>query len=271
MTAMSAAAPLLTIRGLEKSYVADKPVLKGIDLDVHPGEFVVVIGPSGAGKSTFIRCLNRMIDPTAGSIVVDGVETTVLKGKALRELRSSIGMIFQHYNLIARRNVLTNVLHGRLGQMPFIKSALGLYSGADRTRAVELLDTVGMSDHIYAKAGSLSGGQMQRVGICRAMMQSPKLLLADEPIASLDPKSARTVMDEIAMVTMKYGVTCIMNLHQVDVARKYATRIIGIKGGVVVFDGAPADLSEEMVADIYGDKLAQSVLKADTPELELAA
>ena len=246
--------PLLSIQGLKKAYTGDKIVLKGMNADIYHGEFIVIIGPSGAGKSTFIRCINRMVDPSEGDLIFDGIELTGLKGKKLRDARAKIGMIFQHYNLIGRTNVIKNVLHGRLGQTSFLKSALGLYSEEEKVKAYNLLKKLGLEEHIYKKAKDLSGGQMQRVGICRAMMQEPKLLLADEPIASLDPKSAKTVMDQIHQITKENSLTCIMNLHQVDYAKKYATRIIGIKEGRIVYDGLPEHLTDQMIASIYEGK-----------------
>ena len=253
---------LLSIKGLRKSYTT-KEVLKGIDLEIKEGEFVVVIGPSGAGKSTFIRCINRMVDPTVGSLEFNGQDIAKVKGRNLRAARANIGMIFQHYNLIGRTNVIKNVLHGRLGHNSFFKTVTGSFSQEEKLEAYNLLQKVGLSDHIYKKANALSGGQMQRVGICRAMMQNPKLLLADEPIASLDPKSAKIIMDQIHGLVTERNIACIMNLHQVQVAKDYATRIIGIKDGRVVYDGLPADLTEAMVAHIYEGKAEEMELKTD--------
>ena len=241
---------LLSIRGLRKSY-GDFEALKGIDIDFNPGEFVVLIGSSGAGKSTFIRCINRMVDPSEGTLEFNGVATERLRGAALRRQRSQIGMIFQHYNLIGRVNVIKNVMHGLLGKVPAWKSLLGLYPEQEKRRAVELLEEVGLSGQIYKRADALSGGQMQRVGICRAIMQNPKLLLADEPIASLDPKSSDVVMDTLKRFTNQRGLTCIVNLHQVDYARKYADRIVGMKAGQIVFDGTPEELTDDIVKEIY--------------------
>jgi len=255
---------ILQVKDLKKSYVKDKLVLKGLDFEIEEGEFVVVIGPSGAGKSTFIRCINKMVDLTSGELVFDNQKISGLKGKRLRHMRAKIGMIFQHYNLIGRTNVIKNVLHGRLGQISFVKSAFGLYSGQEKQDAYQLLKTVGLSEHIYKKAKDLSGGQMQRVGICRAMMQNPRLLLADEPIASLDPKSAQLVMDLIRDMVQERNLTCIMNLHQVDFAKKYASRIIGIKDGLVVYDGSPQDLSDETINFIYEGKEEEMELKKET-------
>lgn len=256
----------LSIQGLKKSYDGSTLALKGISLEFTEGEFVVVIGPSGSGKSTFIRCIDRLIDPTEGSITFEGQSVEKLRGRALRSLRSRIGMIFQNYNLVGRTNVLKNVLQGRLGQMPLWKSALGLYSEADKREALELLEQVGLSDQVYKRADALSGGQMQRVGICRAILQHPHLLLADEPIASLDPRSATVVMDQLRAITSERGLTCIVNLHQVDFARRYATRIVGIKDGQVVYDGAPDGLSDQVAASIYKGKEAQMSLEQSVRE-----
>ncbi|MDR2044017.1 MAG: phosphonate ABC transporter ATP-binding protein [Clostridium sp.] len=256
---------LLTVKNLKKSYGKGALVLNGISAEFTAGEFVAVIGPSGAGKSTLIRCINRMIDPTDGEIVFDGVSMESLKGKALRRQRSDIGMIFQHYNLIGRINVIKNVLYGRLGKMPFWKSMLGLYDGKDRQEAYRLLEKVGLDEQIYRRADALSGGQMQRVGICRAIVQEPKLLLADEPIASLDPTSADIVMDQLKSITAEKNLTCIVNLHQVEYAKKYASRVIGIRDGLIVFDDVPEQLTDEIIAGIYQGKEEQMTLRSAAP------
>jgi phosphonate transport system ATP-binding protein len=258
---------LLSISHLSKTYDDQHYALSEIELTVHRGEFIVVIGPSGAGKSTFIRSINRMIQPTKGTILFDGTDVLAAKGKKLKEIRSNIGMIFQHYNLIGRTNVIKNVLHGRLGKTPFYKSLLGLYKEEEKREAVDLLDEVGLTEQIYKRACDLSGGQMQRVGICRAIMQRPKLILADEPIASLDPNSANVVMSHLKTITHERAITCIVNLHQVDFAKKYATRIIGIKDGKIVYDGAPENLSDAQIATIYRGKEEQTRLKSATAYL----
>lgn len=251
---------LLRLTDLKKSYDGKKLALDGINLSVQSGEFIVVIGPSGAGKSTLIRTINQLVRPTSGTVYFDGCELTSLKGRALRKKRGDIGMIFQHYNLIGRTNVIKNVLHGRLSRMPFYKSLLGLYPEIERSQALKLLKTVGLEDQIYQRASDLSGGQMQRVGICRALMQEPKLILADEPIASLDPKSADIVMDQLKTITTRRQITCIVNLHQVDYAKQYATRILGVKEGKIVFDGPPEALSTKITAAIYAGKEEQMSL-----------
>ncbi len=251
---------ILKIRDLKKSY-GTTSALNGIDVDFEEGEFVVIIGPSGAGKSTFIRCINRLIDASSGEIIFEGENILNLKKENLRKVRSKIGMIFQHYNLVERSNVLKNVLHGRLGYMSSYKSFFNMYDNEDRKMAVSLLEKVGIKEQMYKRAGDLSGGQKQRVGICRALIQEPKILLADEPIASLDPKSAKIVMDSLYEITREKGLTVIVNLHQVDFARKYATRIVGLKKGKLVFDGTPSELTDKIVNDIYEGKEDQMKLK----------
>ncbi|WP_319005813.1 phosphonate ABC transporter ATP-binding protein [Metabacillus niabensis] len=254
--------PILSIKNLVKVYGKDTRALNGISLDFYPGEFIVVIGPSGAGKSTFIRCINRLLNPSEGEIIFDGQHLERLNGRKLRKERSKIGMIFQHYNLVGRTNVIKNVLHGQLSNIPLYKSLLGLYRHEDKQEAVELLKKVGLQDQIYKRADELSGGQMQRVGICRAILQRPKLLLADEPIASLDPLSANIVMQQLHSISNEKKLTCIVNLHQVDYAKKYATRIIGIKKGTVVFDGVPSQLTDDMIQNIYEGKESQTKLQS---------
>ena len=247
---MSIEKPLLNIVNLTKRY-DEQQVLNGINLQVNAGEFVVIIGSSGAGKSTLVRCINQLIKTTSGIIEVDGVDITQLKGKKLREARSSIGMIFQHHNLIERTNVLKNVLYGRLGYHSFIKTLFGRYTHQERLKALDLLTRVGLKNDLYKKANTLSGGQMQRVGVCRAIMQASKLILADEPIASLDPMSAAIIMKELKRLVTKDNLACIVNLHQIHFAKAYATRIVGIKNGQIVFDGKPSLLTEALIADIY--------------------
>lgn len=245
---------LLKVTGLTKSYDGVKNAIEDINLTFYPDEFVVIIGPSGSGKSTFIRNLNHLVEATSGSIVIDGKETVGMKGKELRNIRSNIGMIFQSYNLIERSTVLQNVLNGKLGQLSTLQTILGNFPETDVERALFLLRELGLEDHLLKLARELSGGQKQRVGIARAIMQNPKLILADEPVASLDPLSLETVMDALRQVTEKEGIACIVNLHQVDVARKYATRIIGIRHGHVVFDGKPEELTDDVTTMIYEGK-----------------
>ena len=248
---MQASSPVLSIRGLTKTYDGKTPVLKGVSLDIWPGELVAVVGPSGAGKSTLIRCINRLVEPGGGEISFRGENVAAAGRRRLRQLRARLGMVFQHHNLIGRASVLANVLHGRLGSTPFYRSVFGAYPEADRLEARALLARVGLAARMHQRADTLSGGQMQRVGICRALIQRPDLLLADEPIASLDPASATAVMGYLEAMTKERGLASIVNLHQVDYARKYATRIVGLKDGAVVFDGPPGELTDEIAAMIY--------------------
>ncbi|TYP72040.1 phosphonate ABC transporter ATP-binding protein [Paenibacillus methanolicus] len=246
--------PLLSIQQLTKQYNKQHTALAGISLDVSRGEFVAVIGPSGAGKSTLLRSINRLAEPTSGSIAFEGVRVEQARKKELRQVRANIGMIFQHYNLVYRLSVLENVLHGRLGHMSSFAGMFSRYSEADKEEAIRLLRKVGLENEIYKRADELSGGQKQRVGICRALAQKPSLILADEPIASLDPRSSKIVMDALRANCEEQGITCLVNLHQVDVAKRYATRIVGIKAGKVVFDGPPSELHEGYIEHIYEGK-----------------
>ncbi|MBB3113946.1 phosphonate transport system ATP-binding protein [Paenibacillus phyllosphaerae] len=245
---------ILNIQGLTKAYSGGTLALTGIDLTVESGEFIAVIGPSGAGKSTLLRSINRLVEPTDGTITFLGEVMSSKNKGSLRRLRSQIGMIFQHYNLVNRSSVLENVLHGRLGYMSPLAGVFSRYSEADKQAAIDLLVKVGLANEVYKRADELSGGQKQRVGISRALMQQPKLILADEPIASLDPKSSAVVMDTIYENCRLQGIACLVNLHQVEVAKKYATRIIGIKAGTKVFDGTADQLTDEMIFNIYEGK-----------------
>ncbi len=242
----------LEITNLTKRYGAETTALDGISLSIERGAFVVVIGPSGAGKSTLLRCINRMIDWTTGDITLDGVSVGTLTGPALRRHRSRIGMVFQHYNLVNRLSVLENVLHGRLGAMSSLTGVLGLYSAEAQQEALRIVQMLGLEPQLYKRCDQLSGGQKQRVGIGRALIQNPALLLCDEPIASLDPNAARVIMDTLADINRTLGITVLVNLHQVDVALRYAARIIGVNGGRVVYDGPPSGVTREHIATIYG-------------------
>ena len=244
--------PILRIQGLEKSYTPGKPVLHGINLDIGAQGITAVIGPSGTGKSTLLRCINRLVEPSAGAILMDGQDLAKLRGRALRTARRRIGMVFQEYNLVERLSVMENVLTGRLGYVPLWRAWLRKYPQADIDRAFALLDAVGLPDQATRRADALSGGQRQRVGIARALMQSPALLLADEPTSSLDPKTAVEVMELMARLTGEAGVPVIVNIHNVELARRFAIRIIGMTGGKVVFDGPPEALESHHLQQIYG-------------------
>ena len=243
---------LLELRRLAKSYDGRARALDGVSLEVRRGEFVSIIGSSGAGKSTLLRCVNRLIDPTEGSVTFDGDDVTRVRGRALRACRRRIAMVFQHYNLVHRATAIENVLQGRLGYKSTVAGMFGLFNEDEKRRAFEILGQVGLSDFAYVRTDQLSGGQKQRVGIARALVQDPLLMLADEPIASLDPKSSRTVMEHLRWAADELGVACLVNLHQVDFALEFSDRIVGLAGGKLVFDGAPDELDEAMIARIYG-------------------
>ncbi|MFC2946803.1 phosphonate ABC transporter ATP-binding protein [Virgibacillus sediminis] len=243
---------LLQVEGLGKLYNLETKVLKDIHFNVQAGEFVSIIGPSGAGKSTLLRCINRMVDINEGHVIFDSSDVGSLKKKELRKLRTDIGMIFQHYNLVPRLTVIENVLHGRFGYKTTMQGVFGKFTEEEKERAFYLLEKLGIEEHAYKRCDQLSGGQQQRVGICRALIQDPKLLLCDEPIASLDPNASKVIMDYLKSITSELNITCLVNLHQVEIAKNYSDRIIGLKQGEVVFDGPNANLSVEQINHIYG-------------------
>jgi phosphonate transport system ATP-binding protein len=251
---MSALAPgLLSITGLYKEYRRGEPVLKDINLRIEASGVTAIIGPSGTGKSTLIRCINRLVDPTAGQIMFRGLDLAQLKGKALREARCHIGMVFQEYNLVERLTVIENVLCGKLGRLPIWRPLLRKFSDQDIAQAFGLIDSVGLSqEYASRRADALSGGQRQRVGIARALMQEPGLILADEPTSSLDPKTSVEIMELLDQVSRQRKVPVIINIHNVDLARRFATRIIGMSRGQVVFDGPPDALQDRHLNEIYG-------------------
>ena len=244
--------PILRFENVSKHYPNGVHALGGVSFEVAQGEFLSVIGPSGSGKSTLLRAINQLIPISGGTVWLDGQAVSAQRGAALRQLRRKVGMIFQNYNLVYSLSVLQNVLHGRLGYMGGLKGALGLYSEADKQTGLDLLKELGLEEFAYNRASDLSGGQKQRVGIARAIIQQPKLLLCDEPIASLDPSSAKTIMDLLKSMTQKRNIACMVNLHQLDVALKYSTRIIGLSKGEIVFDGRPEELDDAAIKRIYG-------------------
>lgn len=222
-----------------------------MSLSVEEGETVSIIGPSGAGKSTLMRCINGLVDPSSGSIIFDGQDITGISKSEMRKVRTKTGMIFQHYNLVGRLSVVSNVLHGRLGHKSTMSGVVGFYSEEEKENAFRLIDKLGLTEQAYKPCKELSGGQKQRVGIARALMQEPKLLLCDEPIASLDPSSSKIIMDYLLDINKTMNITVILNLHQVDVAVKYASRIIGITAGRVVYDGPSELLDKKTIHAIY--------------------
>ncbi len=243
---------IMSIENLNKEYSKGKTVLKDVNFDIKKGELLSIIGPSGAGKSTLLRSINRMIEPTSGKIDFDNKNITKIKGKELRKMRTNIGMIFQHYNLVDRLSVFENVLHGTLGYKNSIQGIFSMYTESEKEEALDIITELGIQDHIYKRCDELSGGQKQRVGIARALVQKPKIILCDEPIASLDPSSSRIIMEHLRKICNEKGITVIVNLHQVDVAKNYSDRIIGLNSGEVVFNGHPNEINKEVIQKIYG-------------------
>ncbi|SEK51880.1 phosphonate transport system ATP-binding protein [Bosea lupini] len=242
----------LVIRNLVKEYRKGQPVLRDISLSVSEPGIVAIIGPSGTGKSTLIRCINRLVDPTSGSIMLGGIDLAKLQGEPLRAARRRLGMVFQEYNLVERLTVIENVLCGRLGYVPVWRAWTRRFPEADIARAFALLESVGLGDFATRRADQLSGGQRQRVGIARAVMQEPDLILADEPTSSLDPKTSVEIMELLAKVGRERDIPVLVNIHNVALARRYALRMIGMSKGLVIYDGPPAGLQDSHLAEIYG-------------------
>jgi len=253
---------ILKINELQQSYSAVAPVLRGISLKVDQGEFVGIIGLSGSGKSTLLRCINRLVAATSGEIFVpdslfhsasNGKSIDILKLNAtdLRHVRRKIGMIFQQFNIVKRLSVIENVLTGALGYQPAMRSTLRIFSHAERRHALVNLKRVGLLDHAYRRADELSGGEQQRVAIARTLMQEPEIILADEPVSSLDPKLSRVVLDILKRVCREDRITALVSLHTLELTREYADRVIGIKDGQIVFDGPTGDLTQAVVDLVY--------------------
>jgi phosphonate transport system ATP-binding protein len=245
---------MLKLLGLTKRYARDAVALDGVSLEVPAGQVVALIGPSGAGKSTLIRCINRLVEPTSGQVLLDGLDITALGRGPLRLARRRIGMIFQEFALVERLTVMENVLSGRLGYVGFWRSYLRRFPEADVERAFELLARVGLEDFVDKRADALSGGQRQRVGIARALMQAPELLLVDEPTASLDPKTSRQIMRLLSELCAERGLAAVINIHDVKLAQRFVQRVIGLKAGRVVYDGAPDGLTPDVLTSIYGEE-----------------
>ena len=244
--------PVLEVRGLRARYGGSGPdILKGISFTVEENDFFAIIGPSGAGKSTLIRCINRLVEPSAGEVILNGTDITKLAQRQLRAVRRNIGMIFQEFNLVDRMSVMDNVLSGRLGYTGNLRSLIRFFPKADVQRALEILDKVGLGDQVDKRADQLSGGQRQRVGIARALMQSPKFLLVDEPTSSLDPKIARDVMGLIKQMALEFKVPTLCNIHDVQLALEFCNKIIGLQDGVMKFEGTPEQADKRALDDIY--------------------
>lgn len=244
---------ILSVKNLVKTYPNGVQALKGISFDVKKGEFLVVIGLSGSGKSTLLRCINRLHDPSAGDVIFEGKNIAHFDNEGVKKIRTKIGMIFQNFNLIPRHTVLSNVLMGRLGQVGVWKSIFGIFSDGDKANAHKYLKLVGISEKAKIRADQLSGGQQQRVAIARALTQNPSLLLADEPVASLDPATSHIVMDYLKKANQELGITIICNLHFLSLVRQYATRVIALKDGQLVFEGSPNEITDEWFQKIYGE------------------
>jgi phosphonate transport system ATP-binding protein len=255
-------APLLELVDLKKSYADGRPILKGLNLRVEAGQFIGLIGLSGAGKSTLLRCINRLVEPTEGQMWVpasvflekkesDRVDICRLQGGALRVWRRKTGMIFQQFNIVKRLTVIENVLSGYLGYIDPLRSTLRIFNAAEKETALINLERVGLLSHAYKRADALSGGEQQRVAIARTLMQKPRLILADEPVASLDPKLAETVLDILKRVSQEDDITTLVSLHTLEMTRRYSDRVIGLAQGEVAFDDSPANLSDQVVATIY--------------------
>lgn len=242
---------LLEIKNLSKKYNKETFALNDISFTVREGEFIAILGSSGAGKSTLIRCINRLVEPTGGEILWGNENILGFKASELRQIRRQVGMIFQNFFLIERMSVLHNVLVGRFGALPLGRILTGRYPESDREKALEALRTVGMEDFSSRRVSKLSGGQRQRIAIARALVQNPRLILGDEPVASLDPVTAKNVMELLQSIRLRDHMTMIVNLHSVELAKSYATRVIGIEGGRVVFDGLPDELTEDHLNAIY--------------------
>jgi phosphonate transport system ATP-binding protein len=243
---------MLTLRNLSKAYVAGTPVLRDVNVEIDARGITAIIGASGTGKSTLIRCINRLVEPSAGEILFEGEDLARLSGKALRQARRHIGMVFQEYNLVERLTVMENLLSGRLGYVSAWRAWRRKFPAEDIRRAYALLDVVGLAGFANQRADALSGGQRQRVGIARAVMQEPTLLLADEPTSSLDPKTSVEIMELLANIARSREIPVLVNMHDVLLAKRFADRIIGMSEGRVVFDGPPIELTDAMLTAIYG-------------------
>ena len=261
---------MLKLENLTKRYNSGDLALQGIDLSIPNGQVLALIGPSGAGKSTLIRCINRLVEPTNGSAILNEVNLTKLSSRALRKSRRKMGMIFQEYALVERLTVMENVLSGRLGYVGFWKSFLRRFPKKDVNEAFRLLDRVGLLEMADKRADELSGGQRQRVGICRALIQDPDLLLVDEPTASLDPKTSRQIMRLINELCQERGLTAIINIHDVLLAQMFSQRIVGLALGNIVYDGSPEGLTPEVLTKIYGEEdWSATIEKVDDEDEEV--
>jgi phosphonate transport system ATP-binding protein len=249
---------VLKVEHLTKVYPNGTVALKDVSFEVADGEFLVVIGLSGSGKSTLLRCINRLIEPTEGKVYLDGVDVTSASQSDLRKIRQHIGMIFQQFNLVKRSSVLTNVINGRLGYLNPWTTTLGIIPAKEKARALDALKQVGISDKAESRADALSGGQQQRVGIARTLMQEPKIILADEPVASLDPVLAHSILQYLEQLNKQDHVTVVCSLHYLDLVHRYASRVIGLKDGIKVFEGLPSEINRERFKEVYGEEAQEA-------------
>jgi len=245
---------VLRVENLTKIFPDGTVALRDVSFSVQDGEFLAIIGLSGSGKSTLLRCINRLIDPTYGRVLWNDIDITAARGTQLRHVRRRFGMIFQQFNLVKRSSVLTNVLSGRLGYVNSWASLVGYFPPQDHERARRALERVGIADKMHSRADTLSGGQQQRVGIARALMQEPEVILADEPVASLDPVLAHSILQYLEELNKQDGLTVLCSLHFLDLVHRYATRVIGLKAGQLVFEGLPAELTRERFKEVYGEE-----------------
>lgn len=242
---------MIEFKNVYKTYPNGFTALKNVNLNIEQGEFVAIIGLSGAGKSTILRCINRMHDIQQGTLTVDGVDVESLSGKSLRRFRRKVGMIFQSFNLVSRSTVIKNVLTADVPDMPFWRVLFGIFTKEQKMRALESLDKVGILDKAYTRCDQLSGGQQQRVALARTLNQNPSIILADEPVASLDPVTARQVMSDFVRINKEYKITILLNIHHVDLALNYCDRVVGVRAGEIVFDGPASSITQEQLDEVY--------------------
>ena len=254
---------MIEFKNVYKTYPNGFTALKNVNLNIEQGEFVAIIGLSGAGKSTILRCINRMHDIQQGTLTVDDVDVESLSGKALRRFRRKVGMIFQSFNLVSRSTVIKNVLTADVPDMPFWRVLFGIFTKEQKMRALESLDKVGILDKAYTRCDQLSGGQQQRVALARTLNQNPSIILADEPVASLDPVTARQVMSDFVRINKEYKITILLNIHHVNLALNYCDRVIGVRAGEIVFDGPASSITQEQLDEVYNGTAVPTTEKSD--------
>lgn len=254
---------MIEFKNVYKTYPNGFTALKNVNLNIEQGEFVAIIGLSGAGKSTILRCINRMHDIQQGTLTVDGVDVESLSGKSLRRFRRKVGMIFQSFNLVSRSTVIKNVLTADVPDMPFWRVLFGIFTKEQKMRALESLDKVGILDKAYTRCDQLSGGQQQRVALARTLNQNPSIILADEPVASLDPVTARQVMSDFVRINKEYKITILLNIHHVDLALNYCDRVIGVRAGEIVFDGPASSITQEQLDEVYNGTVVPTSDKSE--------